>query len=146
MDNSLLYILMLVGGIVMGVIPFLVFMGLGTLFGIGSPNFSLMVTLFVLTVLFSFGMSFASFVAVQKHKCGKVQDYGSISKYAGISTVIQTGVLLLVTFVPWLQGIVTKLMPPDTDSLVQVSASYGYYSFWGILFGLAFGGNMSSMC
>lgn len=146
MDNSLLYILMLVGGIVMGVIPFMVFMGLGTLFGIGSPNFSLLVTLFVLTVLFSFGISFGSFVGIQKHKCGKVQDYGSISKYAGISTAIQTGIMLLVTLVPWFRGLVTQLMPPDTDSLVQASASYGYYSFWGCLFGIAFGGNMSSIC
>lgn len=130
----------------MAVVPFMVFMGFGTLFKYTDVNLNLMISMFVLVIVLGYGISFGSFVAVQKSKCGKVHDYGSIAKYAGISTAIQTGILLLISFVGWFRNVVTSLMSPDTDVLVSESAAYGYYSFWGILFGLAFGGNMSGIC
>jgi hypothetical protein len=146
MENSLLYILMLVGGLIMSVLPFLIFMGLGTLFGIDSVNFTLLVSLFIVCIIASFLVSFTSFVVVQKNQCGKVQNFGNIAKFAGISTAIHTGALLLATFIPFLRNSVLNLMPPDTDPRVVGSTVYGYYSFWGILFGLALGGNMTSIC
>jgi hypothetical protein len=146
MENSLLYILMLVGGLIMAMLPFFVFMGLGTLFGMDSVNFSLLVALFIVCIVASFLVSFSSFAVVQKNKCGKVQDYGNVAKFAGISTAIHTGTVLLATFIPFLRNIVMNLMPPDTDNKVVGASVYGYYSFWGILFGLALGGNMTGIC
>jgi hypothetical protein len=146
MDNSFLYLIMLIGGLLMAVIPSLVFMGIATLFGIQEVAFNLKMTFFLLSITFAFLISFSGFLAIQKVRCGEIKNYGSIAKYAGISSAIQAGVNILITLVPWFKSIILSIVAPDTDPLVKESIGYGYYSFWAMLFGLAIGGNMSAIC
>ncbi len=146
MDNSLLYVLMLIAGVLLASLPWLVFMGFGTLFGIAVVDYRLLLTFAVLALVVTFAVSFVVFIVVQKNNCGQVKDYGKISKYAGISTGIQAGVLTLVSFIQWFKSIVLSIVPPDLDDRMRESIAYSYYSFWAILFGLALGGNMSAIC
>lgn len=146
MDNSLLYILMLIAGVLMASLPWLVFMGIGTLFGINLVDYRLLLTFVVLALLMTFGISFIVFMLTQKKNCGEVKDYGKISKYAGISTGIQAGVLTIVSSIGWFKSIVLSVIPPDLDDRMRESIVYSYYSFWAILFGTALGGNMSAIC
>jgi hypothetical protein len=146
MDNSLLYVLMLIAGVLMASLPWLVFMGFGTLFGITSIDYRLLLTFVVLALVVTFAVSFIVFMMIQKNNCGQVKDYGKISTYAGISTGIQAGVLTLVSFIQWFKSIVLNIVPPDLDNRIQESIVYSYYSFWAILFGIALGGNMSAIC
>ena len=146
MDNSLLYVLMFTMSIVMAAIPWIIFMGIGTLFDITVIDYRLLLAFAVLAIILSFGLSFIVFMIVQKKNCGEVKDYGKISKYAGISAGIQGGILGIVSVITWFKSIVLSVVPPDLDDRIRQSIVFSYYSFWGMLFGTALGGNMSSIC
>ncbi len=146
MDNSLLYVLMFIAGVFMASLPWLVFMGFSTMFGIATIDYRLMLTFAILALILAFVLSFIVFMVLQKKNCGEVKDYGKISKYAGISTGIQATVLSVISFVQWFKNIVFGVMPPDLDDKIRESAVYSYYSFWAMLFGIALGGNMTSIC
>ncbi len=146
MDNSLLYVLMLIAGIVMASLPWLVFMGISTMIGINTVDYRLLLTFGIMSLIISFVLTFIVFMVQQKKNCGRVKDYGKISTYAGISTGIQAGVLTVVTFIQWFKNIVYGVMSPDLDEKIRESAVYSYYSFWAILFGIALGGNMTAIC
>jgi len=147
MDKSLIYLLMGLGGLLMSMIPFGVFMGLATQFGINNPNSPYLLTmLFVLTICIGYLSSLGAFAAIQAQSCGKVKNMKQIAGNAGLSTTIIMISLLLAVFIPGLKYIVTKLFHPVIEANVAEAMGYAYYIFWGTLYGFAAGGFMAANC
>jgi hypothetical protein len=147
MDQSLIYLIMGLGGLFLAVIPFGIFMGLATQFGIedmGSPQ--LMVALFVSTIIVTYLSALGSFAGIQAQSCGKVKNMKQIAGNAGITTLIVVLSVVLAVFVPGLRNIVVKLFPPSVDSRIAEAMGYAYYMFWGGLYGFATGGYMAAVC
>lgn len=65
---------------------------------------------------------------------------------AGISTAIQGGFMAIIHLIPWFRNVVKNLMPPDLDDTIRDSVGYAYYTFWGTVYGIAVGGNLSRIC
>jgi len=142
----LVYVMMIVIGFLMAVLPFGIFMGLSTLLGTAANDSRLMLTYFLLAVTLAYGTALGAYALIQRSSCGSVKNMKQIASNAGVSLAIQGLTLALVTFIPSLRGIVTNLFPPDIDPSISQSIGYSYYGFWAALFGTAVGGTLSGVC
>lgn len=137
----------MLGGILMAALPFGVYMGVSTLFGITDPaSSSLTVALFVATIIISFIVGIGSLTTIQSNSCGKVKNMQQIIGNAVLSTFITILALVLAVCIPGLRGIVTGLFSPAIDPLVSEAIGYSFFLFWGAMYGLVTGGYMSSNC
>jgi len=146
-DQSLIYLVMGLAGLILSGIPFGIYMGVGTMMGItDSSSSTLLLTLYVVVIVVTFLSSLGGFAIVQSQSCGKVKNYKQIASNAGISTLIVTLALSVAVFIPFLKNIVGSLISPDLDSNVKEALGYSYFLFWGGLYGFASGGFMSAVC
>ena len=141
-----MYVMMIVVGLLMMIIPFAVFMGLGTAFGMLSSDPRLLFTYFLLAAIVGYGTSFGAFVLIQRMNCGSVKNVKQAASNATLVLGGQILALLLAWFIPGLRKIVTNLLPPDLDPAISDSVGYSYYSLWASLFGVAIGGSLSGIC
>ena len=146
MDNTLLYVIMIVVSILMALLPFGVFLGLGTLLGVDSSDVRLLSVFFLVALVVSYLTALGTFTLVQRQNCKGVKNMKQVASNAGIALAIQAGVLALCFFIPGLRSLVTNLFPLDLDPRIQDSLGYGYYTFWAALFGTALGGTLSGVC
>ena len=146
MDNTILFVMMIAAALFMGVLPFGIFMGLGTAVNIASSDPRLLITFFLAAGVLAFLINMAANSAVQRSSCGSIKNMNQIVNNSGLAFGIQIGVLLLVWLVPFLRGIVTGLFPPDTDPAILDSVGYSYFSAWGALFGTAISSSLSGVC
>lgn len=130
----------------MAILPFGVFMGLGSILGTNASDPRLLVTFILLALVVSYLTSFGSFILVQRANCGKIKNLKQIATNAGLALGIQALFLILAWLIPGLRGIVSNLMPPDLDPNILDSVGYSYFSFWASLFGTAVGGTLSGIC
>ena len=147
MDQSLIYLLMVVDGIIMAALPFGVYMGGSTVFGITDPASSqLLLLLFVSTMCISYLVSLGSMAVIQQQSCGKVKNMKQIAGNAGLASVLIILVLSIAVYIPGLKDIITGLFPPTMDPLVAMAVSYSYFLFWGATYGIVIGGYLSANC
>jgi hypothetical protein len=146
MDNTILYVMMIASALFMGVLPFGIFMGLGTATNIASSDARLLVTFFLAAGVVAFLINMGANAAVQRGNCGSIKNMNQIVNNSAIAFGIQIGTLLLVWFVPYLRSIVTGLFPPDTDPAILDSIGYSYFSAWAALFGTAISSSLSGVC
>lgn len=147
MDQSLIYLIMMLGGILMAALPFGVYMGASTLFGIDDPASSqLLVILFVATIVISFAVGVGSLSTIQRNSCGKIKNMSQIIGNAVLSTFIVILALVLAICIPGLRGIVTGLFSPSIDPLVSEAIGYSFFLFWGAMYGFVTGGYLSANC
>jgi hypothetical protein len=146
MDSTILYAMMIAMAILMAILPFGVFMGLGSILGTNASDPRLLVTFILLALVVSYLTSFGSFILVQRANCGKIKNLKQIATNAGLALGIQALFLILAWLIPGLRGIVSNLMPPDLDPNILDSVGYSYFSFWASLFGTAVGGTLSGIC
>jgi hypothetical protein len=133
--------------IFLAMIPFGVFMGVATQFGIESANSTyLLVFLYIITICFSYLGSLGGFALIQSNNCGKVKNMKQIAGNAGMSTLIITVFLTIAVFIPGLRGVVSSLFSPTIDQKVAEAVGYAYYLFWGGLYGFSTGAYMAAMC
>ena len=138
---------MMLGGILMAALPFGVYMGASTLFGIDDPASSqLLVILFAATIVISFTVGVGSLSTIQSNSCGKIKNMSQIIGNAVLSTFIVILALVLAICIPGLRGIVTGLFSPAIDPLVSEAIGYSFFLFWGAMYGLVTGGYLSSNC
>lgn len=138
--------MMIVVGILMMVLPFAVFMGLGTLFGMLSSDPRLLFSYFLLAGIVGYITAFGAFTIIQRVNCGKVKNLKQTAMNAMLVLAGQMFTFLTIWFVPGLRKIVTNMFPPDLDPAIADSLGYSYYSFWASLFGVAIGGSLSGIC
>jgi hypothetical protein len=147
MDQSLIYLLMMLNGIIIAALPFGVYMGGSTLFGLQDPASSqLLLLMFVCTLCLSYLVGLGSMTVIQHNSCGKVKNMKQIAGNAGLSTLVITLVLALAVYIPGLKGLVTGLLPPSLDPLIIQSIGYSYFLFWGAVYGVVVGGYLSANC
>ena len=146
MDNTLLYAIMIVVSLLMAILPFGVFLGLGTLLGVNSSDARLLTVFFLGALVISYLTALGTFTLIQRQNCNGVKNMKQVASNAGIATAIQAGVLALCYFIPGLRSLVTNLFPLDLDVRIQDALGYGYYTFWAALFGTALGGTLSGVC
>jgi hypothetical protein len=146
MDNTLLYVIMIGVSMLMALLPFAVFLGLGSLFDIASTDVRLLTIFFLGTLVISYLISLGTFTLIQRQNCGSIKNMKQVASNAGMAMGIQAAVLALCYFIPGLRGLITNLFPLDLDSRIQDSLGYGYYTFWAALFGTAVGGTLSGVC
>jgi uncharacterized BrkB/YihY/UPF0761 family membrane protein len=147
MDKSLIYLIVGLAGLIFSAIPFGVFMGIASQFNITDPNSSyLLIMLYAITIALAYGVSFGSFALIQNHSCGKVKNIKQIAGNSGSSTMIIVLMLTLVVFIPGLRSIVEELFPPSIDTNVKAALAYGYFLFWGALYGFSTGGFLAANC
>ena len=130
----------------MAVLPFGVFLGLGTLLDVASSDIRLLTVYFLSALVVSYLISLGTFALIQRQNCGSVKNMKQVASNAGIALGIQAGALALCFLFPGLRSLVTNLFPLDLDIRIQDSLGYGYYSFWAALFGTAVGGTLSGVC
>lgn len=145
-DNTLLYTMMISTSLLMAVLPFVIFMGIGTITGFPSTDWRVWAVYLLIAVVLSYLLSLGAFALLQRYQCGSVKNMSQISTNATISLAIQGFTLSIVTLVPWFRNLVMNVLPPDTDVTVRDSVGYSYYSLWAMLFGVAIGGNLSRIC
>jgi len=146
MDSTILYAMMIAMAMLMAMLPFGIFMGLGSMLGTNASDPRLLVTFILLALIVSYLTSFGSFVLIQRANCGKIKNMKQIANNAGLALGIQGLFLFLAWLIPGLRGIVSNLMPPDLDPNILDSVGYSYFSFWASLFGTAIGGTLSGIC
>lgn len=147
MDQSLIYLLMCLMGIFLAMIPFGVFMGIASQFGIENPSSPyLLVFLYVVVICFTYLGSFGGFSLVQANNCGKVKNLKQIAGNAGLSTLVVTIALTIAVFIPGLRSVITGLFSPTIDTKISEAIGYAYYLLWGGLYGFAMGGHMAAVC
>jgi hypothetical protein len=146
MDTSILTTLMLSVGVLMFMLPFFIFITLGGSISAVPGDARLFVALLLAGAVLMYLVSGAAFALIQRYNCNKVQSASKIASNAGISTAIYSGFLALAAFIPRLRSIVTDIISPEVEQNVRDSLGYGYYSFWGSLFGIAIGGTLSAIC
>ncbi len=129
----------------MAVLPFAVFMGFGNVVGLLSSDWRLWIAYLGIALIAGYGISFASFALLQRSSCGKVKNYQQIASNAAISLAFIAGFIGLA-IIPGVRGLIMNIVPPDVDVSIRDSVGYGYYAFWGTLFGFAVGGNLSGIC
>ncbi len=138
---------MMLGGVVMAAVPFGVYMGASTAFGIQDPNSSkLLVTLVISSICISYAIALGGLSVIQNNSCGKIKNIKQIAANAGLSSLVVTLVLILAASIPGLRGIVTGLFSPTIDQLVAEAVGYSYFLFWGTVYGLVTGGYLSANC
>jgi hypothetical protein len=146
MDSTILYAMMIALAMLMAMLPFGIFMGLGSMVGASADDPRLLVTFFLLALVVSYLTSFGSFALIQSNNCSKIQNWKQIANNAGMALGFQAVFLFLAWLIPSLRGIVSNLMPPDLDPAILDSVGYAYFSFWASLFGTAIGGSLSGIC
>ena len=147
MDQSLIYLIMGLGGMFLAMIPFAVFMGLATQFGIDDPASPyLLVAMYAIVICIAYLSSLGGFSLIQSQSCGKVKNMKQIAGNAGISTLIITIALTIAAFVPALRNVISGLFPPTIDRKVAEAIGYAYFLFWGGLYGISAGGYMAAYC
>lgn len=146
MDQTILYCMMIGIALLMGILPFGVFMGIGHALGVASSDARLLVVFGLSTLLFSYLLSLAAFYIIQSSNCKHVKNMKQVSANATLAMWIQAFTLFLVWFFPSLRGVVSGLLPPTLDPVILDSIGYGYYTFWASLFGTAIGGTLSAVC
>ena len=147
MENSVLYAFMIVLGVLMfgftyGVLHILHYFAETTLV---NNYWSVFLTLLFGGSLLMYLASAAAFSAVQYTNCKKVKAT-TIFSNAAISTGISAAFTLLAGLVPFLRGLVKNLLPLDLDPTLSESFAFGYYNFWGAMFGVVIGGSFSAIC
>lgn len=146
-DQSLIYLIMGLAGLILSGIPFGIYMGVATTMGItDSSSSSLLLMLYVTVIVVTFLSSLGSYALIQNQNCGKIKNYKQIASNAGITTLIVTLALSVAVFIPFLKNIVGSLVSPDIDPTVKEALGYSYFVFWGGLYGFASGGYMSAVC
>ena len=129
----------------MAILPFVVFLGLGTM--VESSSDPRLIGIYILSALvLSFVLSLGAFAIIQRANCGSVKNMKQISANAAIALAIQSVTLSLTWFFPGLRNIVGGLLPAETDVAIKDAIGYSYYSFWAGLFGTAIGGTLSGVC
>lgn len=146
MDTSILTTLMLSVGVLMFLLPFFIFITLGGSIAAVPGDARLIVAMFLIGAILMYLVSGASFTLIQKFNCNKIESASKIANNAGISTGVYAGFLALSALIPRLRSIVTDIISPEVEQNVRDSLGYGYYSFWGSLFGIAIGGTLSAVC
>jgi hypothetical protein len=146
MDNSILYVMMIVNSLLMAMLPFGFFLGLGSVLGVGSTDTRLFVAYVLAALVFSYLTALGAFALIQRSSCGSVKNMKQIASNSALALGIQAGTLLVVYFMPFLRNIVSGLLPPDLDPNILDSVGYSYYSLWAALFGTAIGGTLSGVC
>jgi hypothetical protein len=146
MNQSVLYTMMVVVALIMAVLPFGIFMGLGSAIGAPSTDPRLLVVYVLGALVISYLLSLAAFSVIQKTSCGQVKNMKQVAINSSISLAIQGVTLALAVFLPSLRGVVSGLLPTDLDPAILDSMAYSYYSFWAALFGTAIGGTLSGVC
>jgi hypothetical protein len=146
MDNTLLYAIMIVVSLLLAVLPFGVFLGLGSLLGTTSSDIRLLTVYFLATLVISYLIAFGTFTLIQHQNCNGIKNMKQVASNAGIALGIQAVTLAFCYFIPGLRVLITNLFPLDLDPSIQDSLGYGYYSFWAALFGTAIGGTLSGVC
>ena len=146
MDNTILYVMMIVNALIMAILPFGFFLGLSSLLNVTSSDTRLFVTYILASLVFSYLTALGAFALVQRSNCGSVKNMKQVASNAALALGIQAGTLLVVYFLPFLRTIISGLLPPDLDPNILDSVSYSYYSMWAALFGTAIGGTLSGVC
>lgn len=129
----------------MGVLPFGVFMGLGNVLAASIDDVRLLVIYITSALILSYVTALGAFALIQNHNCKKV-NMKQVASNAGIALGFQSVALFLAYMIPGTRGLVTKLLPPDTDVVITTSIGYSYWSLWASLFGVAVGGTLSGIC
>ena len=132
--------------LMMGTIPLLVFMGLGSALGTQSSEMRVLVAFFLFAGIVVFLASLGAFVLMQKEDCGKVQSVAKAANNAGLAMLIQVATLVLVWLITPLRGIVTNLLPPDLDPNISDALGYGYFGAFAGAFSTLVGASFSGMC
>jgi len=146
MDQTILYCMMIGIALLMGILPFGVFMGVGHAVGVAAGDSRLLVVFMLSTLLFSYLLSFAAFYIIQTSNCKQGKNLKQVAANAALAMWIQGFILFLVWFFPSLRSVVSGLLPPTLDPVILDSIGYGYYTFWASLFGTAIGGTLSAVC
>lgn len=146
MNSTILYITMIGGGLLMAVLPFGVFMGLGSVLGIPAGDSRIMMSYIALALFISYTLSLGSSAIVQKSNCGEVTDIKKVALTSLFTTGFHVLLLGLAVGFPWFWNVVGSLLPPDTPLELSSAVVMAYYSFWATLFGIAIGGSMSGAC
>lgn len=146
MDNTLVYVMMIVIGFLMAVWPFAIFMGLTTLIGLPTNDTRILATYILCVCVLAYGTALGAFALIQRNNCGEVKNMRQVASNAAMSLAIQAISVLTVTFIPGLRNIVTNLFPPDINPAISNAIGYSYYGFWASVFGTAIGGTLSGVC
>jgi len=146
MDNTILYVMMICVGLLNAAIPFGVFLGLATLMNIDDVDTRLIVITILAVLIVTFLGCLGAFAIVQSTNCGQVKNMKQVASNAGLALGIQAFLTFIVWLIPGLRGIVSGLLPPDTDPKVLEAFGYSYFAFFGGLFGVAIGGTLSGIC
>lgn len=147
MENSVLYAFMIVLGVLMfgftyGLLHILQYFAETTLV---TNYWSVFMTLLFGGALLMYLASAAAFSAVQYTNCKKIKA-ATIFSNAAISAAITSAFTLLAGLVPFLRSLVKNLLPLDLDPTLSESFAFGYYNFWGAMFGVVIGGSFSAIC
>ena len=132
--------------LLMGVLPFGVFMGVGHALGVAASDPRLVVVFGLSTLVLAYVLSLAAFYTIQTSNCGAPKNMKQVSANATLAMWIQAFALFFVWFFPSLRSVVSGLLPPTLDPAILDSIGYGYYTFWASLFGTAIGGTLSAVC
>ena len=132
--------------LLMGMLPLLVFMGLGSSLGTQSNEIRVLVSYFLFAGIVIFLASLGVFVLMQKEDCGKVQNVQKAASNAGLALLIQVVTLVLVWLITPLRGVVTGLLPPDLDTNITDALGYGYFGGFAGAFSTLIGASFSGMC
>ena len=138
--------MMIVSGLLMAILPFGFFMGLGSFIGVTGSDPRIFVAYILAALVFSYLTALGSFAIIQKSSCGSIKNMKQIASNAALALGIQAGTLIVIKFVPFLRNVVSGLLPPDLDVNILDSVGYSYYSLWAALFGTAIGGTLSGVC
>ena len=147
MDNSILYVFMIVLGILMAGMPYAILNLLHIFAEVTLENnyWSVFFTLLLSGFVVMYFTSAAAFSAIQYNNCKKVKA-SSIFGNAAVSAAIASFFTLLAGMVPFLRDFIKALMPLNLDSTLTESLAFGYYGFWGAMFGVVIGGSFSAIC
>jgi len=146
MDNTILYVMMICVSLFNAIIPFAVFLGLGTILGSESVDGRLLLVALLAILVCTFLSSLGAFALIQKESCGSVQNMKQVANNAGLALGIQTVVLFIVWLIPFFRNIVSGMLPPDIDPKILDAMGWSYFAFFGSLFGVSIGGTLSGMC
>jgi hypothetical protein len=146
MDATIIYVMMISIALLMAILPFGVFLGLGSVLKVASNDTRMIGVYIVGAMIVSYLTAFGAFVLIQRHNCGQIKSIKQAAKNANIAFGIQAATLSIAWLIPGLRGVATSLMPPDLDPAILDSIGYSYWSFWAALFGTAIGGTLSGVC
>ena len=131
--------------LLMFMLPLVVFMGLGSALGAKSNEFRVLLAFFLFAGSVAFLASLGVFTLMQKEDCKKI-DMAKAANNAGLALLIQVATLVLVWLVSPLRGVVTSLLPPDTDTNISDALGYGYFGGFAGAFSTLIGASFSGMC